>query len=214
MSIASTDTSTQQLFILSRTRAGGLVGTITVGAAISEAINLDNTTTDHPVEEGADITDHVRPEPVRISADCWISNSPTDTSEQQTASMNSFAPVTSANGIGEVPGYALSVYATLVDLRNSGSLLTVISSKGIFSSMVITNLSLPCTADNFNGIQFSASFKQIIVAQNKLTRTVVSTDKRNGKRVNKGNTTPKAPAPATQAQVNRSVFRSIHRAIQ
>lgn len=206
MSIASTDTSTQQLFILSRARAGGLVGTITVGAAISEAINLDNTTTDHPVEEGSDITDHVRPEPVKISADCWISNSPTDASEQQTASQNSFAPVTNAQGIGEVPGYALSVYASLVDLRDSGSLLTVISSKGRFSSMVITNLSLPCTAENFNGIQFSANFKQIIVVQNKLTRTVVSKDKRNGKRVEKGNVTPTTVPAQASGSVGTQVF--------
>jgi hypothetical protein len=37
-----------------------------------------NTVTDHPVERGANITDHVRPDPVRLNLVGFVSNAPID----------------------------------------------------------------------------------------------------------------------------------------
>lgn len=49
---------------------------IRVDATVAETHSFVNTVTDHPVERGAAITDHVRPDPVRISISGMISNHP------------------------------------------------------------------------------------------------------------------------------------------
>ena len=55
--------------------AGG-TDTLVVDACVKEDHALENATTDHPVEEGYNVTDHSRPQPRRLSLECVVSNSP------------------------------------------------------------------------------------------------------------------------------------------
>lgn len=49
---------------------------IHVDATLQETHSFVNTVTDHPVERGSALTDHVRPDPVRVSLSGMISNHP------------------------------------------------------------------------------------------------------------------------------------------
>lgn len=56
--------------------AGEQTYSIRIDATVSETHAYVNQVTDHPVERGANITDHVRPEPRRLSLVGFISNAP------------------------------------------------------------------------------------------------------------------------------------------
>jgi hypothetical protein len=56
--------------------ATGQEYTITVDASIHETHKASSTVTDHPVEIGSNVADHIRPDPDELSMECVISNHP------------------------------------------------------------------------------------------------------------------------------------------
>lgn len=167
-------------------------------AVPSEQHTLANTITDHPVEEGFNASDHSRPNPDLVTMDCRISNTPLS-SQQATEAVKAgaftvqttVAAAQAAGAVGATDGYAQGEWAKLKRLRDVGAIVTVSTTMGDYDSMAIESISLPRTAKNYDGVAFSISFKKIRVVQNKLTRGVVSTDKRVGKKKSTGNKTPK-----------------------
>jgi hypothetical protein len=53
------------------------VGELEIDATITEISDITAEATEHPVEEGANVTDHVRPGLLRIQLECVVSNTPT-----------------------------------------------------------------------------------------------------------------------------------------
>src|SRR5713101_5273233 len=60
--------------------AVALLDVITIDATLQEVHKADAEVTEHPVELGADITDHVRPKPVELRIEGIISDTPIDDS--------------------------------------------------------------------------------------------------------------------------------------
>jgi len=56
--------------------AGTWIGSVSVDASIHELHGVASEATDHPVEEGCDSTDHVRPKPRYFRIDGMITNTP------------------------------------------------------------------------------------------------------------------------------------------
>ena len=52
------------------------IGDIVIDASITETHVLENEITDHPVEQGANISDHSRPLPDSFTMECVVSNTP------------------------------------------------------------------------------------------------------------------------------------------
>ncbi|MFW6031646.1 MAG: phage baseplate protein [Myxococcota bacterium] len=76
----------------------GGVGRIWVDATVRESHQSTAEVTDHPVERGVDVADHVRIEPDEVVFDVWVSNTPT------------VEPETQMDGIGgEVRGFELDL---------------------------------------------------------------------------------------------------------
>jgi len=172
--------------------------TITMHAVVSEQHTLTNTITDHPVETGFNASDHSRPNPDLVTMDCRISNTPLSSGQATEAVkagaftiQTTTAAAQAAGAIGATDGYAQGEWAKLRSLRDTGAIVTVATTMGDYDSMAIESLSLPRSAKNYDAIAFSISFKRIRVVQNKLTRGVVSTDKRVGKKKSTGNKTTK-----------------------
>jgi len=171
---------------------------ITMHAVVSEQHTLTNTITDHPVETGFNASDHSRPNPDLVTMDCRISNTPLSSGQATEAVkagaftiQTTTAAAQAAGAIGAVDGYAQGEWAKLRRLRDIGAIVTVATTMGSYDSMAIESISLPRSARNYDAIAFSISFKRIRVVQNKLTRGVVSTDKRVGKKKSTGNKTAK-----------------------
>jgi hypothetical protein len=170
--------------------------TITMHATVSETHTLANAITDHPVETGFNVSDHSRPEPEVVQMDCRISNTPL-TPQQQTQAVKAgeFTVQSSSNAnagaIGATDGYAFQQWRKLRDLRDAGTLVTVSTTLGDYTSMGIQSITAPRNNKNYDGIAFSITFKRVRVVQNKLTRSVVAKDPRAQKKKSAGNKTPK-----------------------
>ena len=150
-------------------------------ATIKVGHKSTSTVTRHPVEEGADIADHTRPEPDSISVEAVVSNTPM--TPEQVARFD-------AAGGGK---YAEGVYEQLLGFKETGTLCTVTTSKRTYRSMVLSAVNLDETVKNAGAVAMSLMFEHIIVVKNKLTRTTTAKDRRAHRKGAKGKQTPKDP---------------------
>lgn len=189
--------NSEPLFILSKVQGGNAIGVITVDVESDESITYSSDITSHPVEEGYDATDHSRPKPDIIQANCFVSNSPLNAADLARAG-GAPNPIVFLNGkmqqreTSEVVGYADRVHNQLRDLQLNAELVTVITTRGSYSSMMITNVVITTDSKTYNGLKFSVTFTFFRVVKNKLTRNVISKDKRVAAAVSKGPVTPQA----------------------
>lgn len=189
------------------------IDTIVIDAAVTETHTLSNTVTDHPVEEGSNVSDHSRPEPDKIQLDCVVSDTPLQTtSSGSTVSVESHGFRFSATAKQDTTR-SKNAYDKLVQLREQGSLVTVVTSLRSYDSMAIESIQIPRDAKNAGALRFTVSLKKVRVVKNKLTRTTVASDKRVGAKVKTGNQTTKA---ATEQDIDpaRQVVDGIKGAAQ
>lgn len=196
----STDTDTR----VNNSATAPLV-TVPISATISELHTMANTVTDQPVEEGANISDHARPDPDGLTMECIISNTPIS-QDQQTTEVQSGSVVVQTTAqqaasqqLSAVTGYAEQAYKQLKLLRDTGTLCTVLTTLTTYRSMEITNLSIPRDSKNYDALHFTITFKKVRVVANKLTRNVVSGDKRVGPKVKAGAQTTKGTEQESSA---------------
>ncbi len=120
-----------------------------IDCAVSVEVVRESQITSHPVEIGADVTDHVRNEPIVVNLDCRISNTPmADVAALRT-------------GIPSEEGRA-----KLVAIRNAREPVTIELIDETFDSMVLQSLSTPQTAQTGDALEFRATFKEIVIVSN------------------------------------------------
>lgn len=142
------------------------IDSIELDAAISENHTGNVEVTEHPVESGFNITDHARPSAETLQIEGFISNTPipfggdsdTHTSSYTDASGRVFEWQSKSQGDADRAGIA---YSALLDLKNTGALIAVVTSLREYDDMVITALSVPRDAQTGNGLRFSMSLKQV-----------------------------------------------------
>lgn len=90
-----------------KTKAGQ-AKTLWFDVVTDEQHHLKASSTDHPVEEGVDITDHIRPEVARVSLSTFVSNSPLVNKVEVAAFTGKSGKLIGAQG-GNVNGKELDV---------------------------------------------------------------------------------------------------------
>lgn len=142
----------------------GGTDTIQMDACITESYSVTNTLTDHPVEQGANITDHSRPEPIKITLDCSITNTPISNGNNQT----------STGLLAPDQDYAFAMWRRFVDLHNNPRLIDVLTARDKFLSYGIESVSSTLDVKSAQCFRFTVGIKEIRVVKNKFTNTVVS----------------------------------------
>ncbi len=119
-----------------------------IDCTIREAASHDAEPTELPVEEGADITDHVRTKPDSLQLEFILSNDPLDNPIPGFPSLDPFR--------------ADDGYRKLLNWQAEKQLLAVVTPHRAFESMVITNISPEW--DNRTGmcVRGTISFKEIV----------------------------------------------------
>jgi hypothetical protein len=177
------------------------VDTVQVDACSDESHQLNNTITDHPVEEGFNVTDHSRPDPDVVTLRCFVSNTPLSAQQAtravQEGSVRFDTTSTAGVTIGNQTGRGQEAFARLKKLRDGGTLIKVITTLRTYESsategMAIQSLSISRTAKNYDGLEFSVTLKQVRIVRNKKTSDKRNKDKRTGKKKKQGNQVPKA----------------------
>lgn len=151
-----------------------------IDVAVTEEHSHECEVTDHPVETGANISDHIRVRPAVVSFEGIVSDTPIG-----------------AVAIEREPGTTPSgdAYAMLLSLQKSARLVTIRTSLATYKSMALQSFNVPREAGNGDALRFRASFKEVLLVTNERTTVRVSTPRANGKR-KRGN----KPSKATDTQ--------------
>ena len=137
-----------------------------IDATITQNHTLPSEVTSHPVQEGSDVTDHVRNLPVSFDCECIVSNTP-------------IGPVAALRGFsqsvgGLVGGESLpsdDVYAHLLGVREAREPIVVDTPLQRYSGMILTGLTIPIESSTGDAIKFTATFTQLRLVS--VDRTIV-----------------------------------------
>lgn len=125
------------------------IGGIEVDAFIEESITYRAQITSNPVDSGADITDHIIYEPVRLLIRGVIPSNK--------RSLSLILPFGGGNRQQEV-------YEDFKDLFYEGDLIEVVAGLEVFNNMLIESISIDRTPENASGLEFVMELKQIRLA--------------------------------------------------
>jgi hypothetical protein len=165
-----------------------LIAGFEVDAALSETHSFESEVTEHPVENGADIADHVRARPISVQIDCVVSDTPIGT----LVSSRSDTSLPSSDAL-----------AKLMQIRDEREPVTISTALRTYDNMVLQSLSIPVDATTGYALRFSATFTQIQLVTNERTTVRVSLP-RASKKVDLGNKSsePVATAPRVAPSVD------------
>lgn len=116
------------------------IGTIIPDVVAEEVMTDDLAITEHPIEEGAPISDHAYKRPAEVMLRCGWS----DSSAMQ-------------------PGYVNQVYAELLALQASRRPFTLFTGKRVFPNMLIRSLGVQNDARFEHSLMVTARLQQVII---------------------------------------------------
>lgn len=179
--------------------------------------DMSSTPTEHPVEDGSTIADHIKVELDSFSARVLVSNSLVEAADSH---MGGATPTTydvagiTVQGFSSDVNRVQLVFDALRDLRERRVVCTIQTNLRRYESMVLTRLAWPETTSD--GIELTLDAKQIRVVS---TRTIANPQPRQTRghpRTNGGTvatqaapTTPEPPQTPPQRSIAASALDSL-----
>ena len=183
-----------------------LIGDLGIDCTVTETHTATATVTEHPVESGSNITDHIRPEPVQLAVTGIITNSPIGTRQTQRV-INAGGAVVTATQLEAAPnalGYAQTAWKKLEGYRQTAKPIRVVTRDRTYESMAMLSLTVPKTAKTGDALEFSATFKEVRIVENRTTRRVVAKAPKSHAKVDTG----KQPTAGQTPERYRSILDS------
>lgn len=150
-----------------------VTGVIEIDATVSEQHVASAQVTEHQVERGAAIADHIRALPQRLTLEGVVSNSPIALPGTQTRGVTAAMQKQTAStpGGGAVQFAALTfdgpldrvrdVYAELVDAVKAGALWTITTSLAQYDEYAATSLPVPRDPSTGDSLRFTMEFTEL-----------------------------------------------------
>jgi hypothetical protein len=161
---------------------------ISFDATLTEKHTADAVVTEHPVEQGADIADHVRPKQATLEITGLITDYPV-----------------SAAGPTNVPGSAAAQYAQLEQFKDTGTQFAVSTSTKYYPTCVIESLSSSKDKDLDGAIRFTMGVKGVVTVESEQVVLSKTTEPKTKALVDGGKQSTTA---ATSQQQARSLLAS------
>jgi hypothetical protein len=159
------------------------IDALELDASLTETHDVENEVTEHPVEAGYVITDHVRRKPQRVTIEGIVSNTPVISKAVRFAT----------GGDSVEDGRAESAYATLMAIFDSAKVISIITGLKQYDNMVVESLRFPRDKNTGSTLRFTACCKEIRVAA---SQTVKVTQPRGAGQQHSGKkSAAEAPAP-------------------
>lgn len=147
-------------------REPGKIGELELDATLNETHDYANDVTSFPVESGAEISDHIKREPERITIEGFVTDTPVKFLGGQ---LGQNLDVTDRNRVKDsfetlmaIAGYD---YPDQVDSRtatpNTAQIIDVVTGLRVYSNMVMTRLSIPRNNRTGKALRFTAEFTRI-----------------------------------------------------
>lgn len=171
-----------------------------VDAELSSDHEFVNEVTEHPVETGADVTDHSTPKAISVSVEGVVSDTP----------VGNLAAKRLSDGAGTPSDDAL---ARLLALRESREPITIETSLRVYDNMMLEQLTTSRDASTGDALRFRATFKQLQLVTNRRTTILVAAP-RSRRRVDRGaKPSPfaptDAPPPAAKTDASTATLRAL-----
>jgi len=125
------------------------ISKVTLDAVISEGTQYSVTVTDHPIEDGSSVSDHIRDEPDQIQIDGIVSRTPTI-----------FGAI--AAGAIPTPYRHEEAWQRLYGWLKAHTLVKVITSPRTWENMAIVSLSRSRSSEIGEALQVSIKLKEIV----------------------------------------------------
>lgn len=136
----------------------GKIGTVTLDCTVSESHADEVEITNHPVESGSTISDHIRKQPLVLELEGIITNTPV----VFLASVQAESPV----DLDFIPcrDRVSRGYEELRRIQDAGELVDVVTSLRNYSNMAIQSLGVKRDASSGNILSLSISLREVITA--------------------------------------------------
>lgn len=135
-----------------------IIGDLILDASHIENIKYSSKLTDHYVENGSVISDHILLQPVSLSLEGSITDDSIDIVGYAQSFFN--LPTFINNNISNKGAKQIAAYELLTNLYNSKSLVTVVAYLDTFTDMAIENLVFPNDANTGNRLFFKIELKK------------------------------------------------------
>jgi hypothetical protein len=165
-----------------------------IDCVLNEEHTFESEVTEYPVEDGADITDNVRPKPIVVTMDCIISNTPLPPISSLRGPRDdgtAFSLLSATRGVLQVTP-AQEAYQRMMIIRNAREPVTIRTSLDTFKNMVLKNLTIPRASGSGDALRFTASWQQVEIITNVRGTRVAIPGAKTGTSKNK------PPAPTKQ----------------
>lgn len=159
----------------------GQIGGIAIPATLEEVSTDLVTVTDHPVESGAEISDHAYYRPAQLVMRCGWSNSSGFNLQSSVSSLFSgggqslFAglglsssPPSSGGGMS-VSDFVSDIYTQLLALQQSLVPFTVVTSIRQYTNMMLTSLAVTRDQKTSQALMVTAAMRQVIIVSTSST---------------------------------------------
>ncbi len=134
-----------------------------IDVAVSEGHNFTAQVTAHPVEKGADVADHVRLQPIKVTVSGIVTDTPIGVIGDERGKLGTQI----AADVGALP--SMDAYDHLYRVWQARQPVTIETSLQVFENMVLDSLSAPRAAGDGESLRFDASFTQIGIVANERT---------------------------------------------
>jgi hypothetical protein len=179
------------------------IGSFSTYVTLEEQHSDELTITQHPVEQGAAITDHAFKNPAQLTIRAGWTNS-------SVAALGSSVLSALGGDVGALlrPSYVREIYDQLLQLQASREPFDIYTGKRRYQNMLMRSLATTTDASTENVLIVTASFQQIIIVETQATTVPASENQAQPQKtapVQSAGTKQLAPAP----QANTSALATI-----
>lgn len=131
-----------------RTKKDFSIGVIVLDALLSETHDRSASITDNPIEDGAVVADHITNDPITVSIEGFVTNTPTSLFRNLNALINPLDRVQ-------------DIFDSLELFYEFKSILQVVTNLKVYEDMAIESLSIPKDSASGDAFTFTIDFKKI-----------------------------------------------------
>lgn len=149
------------------------IGNFVLDVVMSEGHKMSSRVTEFPVEEGSAFSDNIRPNPMMITCEGIVTNTPLPSNLAQQSKIGKplFSQPDTVSGGSTEPAVIQHLrsdeaYEYLRNIWLAGQPVTIRTSLGVFERMALEDLDIPRDPQTGDALKFTASFKQIQVISN------------------------------------------------
>lgn len=180
------------------------IGLVTLDASVQETHGKSAKVTEHPVEDGSTISDHIISQPDTISINGIVSNHPL----VYLASFNAPSPL--QNDLAPASERAELAFAELERVMTAGELVDVVTTFKEYESMAIESIEVTRDAARGNSMDATIRLRQVITATIETVAVPQPETAGNQAVRSKGKKPPAEASPQTAAIAeNKSYFARI-----